>query len=272
MSDKETTQAQAARRIAALLALAEDAAKQGNEAARDTYIEKASALQLQYVIDNAMLADVSQRASDVVITEDFCTESNTPLIKAKRILINNIALHARGTAVMMPELKRDKNGDVVWKNGKPVYDRRAKIRVWAHESDMAFIRTLYTSLLLQMQTMMAADERAASTGTFGDSMPQAWRVSYAHGWVARVASRLREIKMRQEQASQTREPGTALVLRDRSLVVQEAQTNAVGRTRKTGYKIHDTNAAGKAAGYVAGGHADLGQGKVSSGARGQLGT
>lgn len=265
MSDKETTQAQAARRIAALLALAEDASKQGNEAARDTYLEKASALQLQYVIDNAMLKDASQRTSDAVITEDFCEESNTPLIKAKRQLINAVALHARGTAVLMGGWKTNGKGEQKW-------DRRAKVRVWAHESDMAFIRTLYTSLLLQMQTMMARDERAEELRAFRGSTAAAWRVSYAHGWVSRVGTRLREIRVRQEQASQTREPGTALVLRDRSLIVQQAQAAAVGRTRKTGYKLNDTNAAGKAAGYVAGGHADLGQSKVNTGARGQLGS
>src|SRR5919198_2457620 len=107
-----------AQTIQALLAKAESAAALGNEHERDAFVEKATSLQLKYAISDAMAARSGARVKQDIKWRDFCTESNTPLIKAKRILINSIATHHRGKAVMMPEMKGGK------------LDRRAKVRVW----------------------------------------------------------------------------------------------------------------------------------------------
>jgi len=238
-----------AQRIAALLAQAEGEAKAGNEAARDTFLEKAAALQLKYAIDDAMLPQ-GDAGREGISYMDFCQESNTPLIKAKRILINSVAQANRGRAVMMPGIKP---------NGK--VDRRAKIRVWAHESDLKFISMLYTSLILQMQSMMANDERAAWVG--GGKTIQAWRVSYAYGWVERVSQRIWEAKRRNEAAETSARAGTALVLRDRTQVVVDHVAAEIGNTRSTKYRIDDRDEGGKAAGRAAANRADLGGKKVS---------
>lgn len=260
-NEKSTTQEQAARRIAGLLALAEEAAKKGDEALRDNYLEKATALQIKYVVDEAMLPS-SAKGPEAIVFEDFCQESNTPLIKAKRLLINAIALTNRGRAVMLGEYRTQKGGK---RAGQQVWDRRAKIRVYAHESDLAFIRTLYTSLILQMQTMMAADERTLS------AVPNSWRVSYSYGWVARINERLREIASRQEREAETTTPGTALVLRDRSELVGQHFANIFPNARRTSYRLDNANGSGRGAGYRAAGNADLGGTKVTAGQRPQIG-
>lgn len=246
-----------AQRIQAILALAE---REEDEGRRDALLEQASALQLKFAIADTALRVGERRGAEEIVFKDFCGESNTPLIKAKRILINIIALHHRGRAVMMGE----------WKDGPKgrKLDRRAKVRVWAHESDLQFITVLYTSLLTQMQRMMATEEAAL----FGNrKVPQAWRVSYAHGWVERIQARLQEIKERTERAATQGEPGTALVLRDRQGAVHHHVASAIGETKKTRYRINDTDRAARQAGYTAGGLADLGQRGVPDGQRRQLG-
>lgn len=262
MTEKETSRTQAARRIAALLANAEDAAKKGNESLRDTYLEKAAALQLKFAIEDAMLPTGTE-GRDEIVHEDFCQESNTPLIKAKRELINGLAKMNRGSAVMMSDLKRDAEGNPRFKNGKPLWNKRAFVRVYAHRSDLDFIRAMYTSLILQMQTMMAADE---SQERGGISAVQAWRVSYAYAWVRRVYQRLNEARLRNERETTSATPGTALVLRDRTQAV-EAYVNGRHNLKKTSYRRDDKDEAGRQAGYAAGSRADLGGTKIGKDTR-----
>lgn len=258
-----TRQSDMARKIAGLLALAEDAAKANNEALRDTYLEKATALQLKYVVDEAMLRKAEGSGREEIVQEDFCTESNTQMIKAKRSLINNIATLYRGKAVMMGEWTTAKG------TGKMKYDKRAKIRVWAHRSDMDFIRSLYVSLILQMQTMMAADERAERA--YGDTSAAAWRVSYAHAWVNRVYVRLEEMKRRQERDANATTPGTALVLRDRTQLVADLVDNSLGKLRSTKVRVDAKSLSGARAGRDAADRADLGGRKVGSNRAGEIG-
>lgn len=183
-----------------LLAQAELASKRNDETARDEALAKAAALQLKFAIDDAMLA-AGAEDKDELAQADFCTESNTPLIKAKRELINGVAQFNRGKAVMMGEWKPKKGG------GRR-YDRRAKVTVFAHQSDLDFITMLYNSLILQMQTMMASDE--AHTRRYGYPPAagwQAWRVSYAYGWVRRVVGRIAEAKRHNEAQAEASTPG-----------------------------------------------------------------
>jgi hypothetical protein len=251
--------AKLAAKIHKLLALAESEAAAGNEGARDTLIEKASALQLKYAIEDAMLAAAGQAGTDELTHADFCTESNTPLIKAKRQLINGLAQYNRGQALMMGEWKTQATGK---KAGQMKYDRRAKIRVYAHRSDLDFITALYNSLIIQMQTMMATDEKLAAEVTRTGGVPAAWRVSYAYGWVNRVLDRIREAKQRNEAAAEADRAGTALVLRDRSQLVHDHIEAQFGKLRTTRYRRDDHSDAGRRAGRAAADRADLGGKKV----------
>lgn len=253
-----TEQTKISIKIQKLLALAESEAAAGNEAARDTLLEKAAALQLKYAIADAMLA-VGTHNKDELTFNDFCTESNTPLIKAKRQLINGLAIYHRGKAIMMGEYRTKRDGSSRW-------DRRAKVRVYAHQSDLDFITMLYNSLILQMQTMMAADEKAEAqrvTISGVHSMPQAWRVSYAYGWVARVLGRIAEAAQRNETAAETTEPGTALVLRDRTQLVKNFVDQHHAKLRKTSYRHDDHDEDGRRAGRAAAERADLGGEKIT---------
>lgn len=267
--EKETTQAQAIRRIEGMLAQAEDAAKRGNEAERDIWLDKAAALQLKYAIDEAMLASQG-KATEGIVHGEFCRESNSPLIKAKRELITSLAVLFRGKAVLCGAYKRDANGQVRrGKGGQPLWDGRAYVRVYAYESDLNFIRVMYASLLLQMQSMMANDEKVASR----NQPIQGWRVSYAHAWVNRVYNRmLTDKKFQEREVRQDGPPGTALALRNRQSEVEKHFESLYTKTRKSTYKIHDTNEAGRAAGWVAGGKADLGSNKVASANQPQIGS
>lgn len=269
MSEKSTTPEQAARRIAALLAQAEDAAKRGNEAERDVFLEKASALQLQYVIDEAMLQRAGKPVTEKIVYADFCEESNSPLIKAKRVLIQAVAEVNRGKVVMLGAYKIQKGGQ---RAGQRVYDQRAKMRVWAYESDLRFITALFTSLLVQMETMMAADEKEQQLKIFwtGGTI-QAWRTSYAHGWTDRIWSRLKEIERRNKKDAETAVPGTALVLRDRSAVVEQRFAEIYPKVKKFRAPRSDHDSGGGAAGSAAANRADLGQTRVTTGQRPRLG-
>lgn len=240
-----------ARVIQDLLGQAEMASKRGDEAARDDAIAKASALQLKYAVDDAMLATGAQD-KDQLTEADFCTESNTPLIKAKRQMINSIAKLNRGHAVMMGDWKEKRTGGRRW-------DKRAKVRVYAHTSDLAFITMLYNSLIIQLQTMMANDE--AKELHFRQGAP-AWRVSYAYGWVARVHERMHEAKERNESEAEVGQPGTALVLRDRTAIVKAHIAGLFGQLKSVGYRVDDNSAEGRAAGRQAAERADLGGKKI----------
>jgi hypothetical protein len=257
---EQVDRAKLAIKIQALLAQAEGEAAAGNEAARDTFLEKAAALQLKHAIEDAMLA-VGTQNKDEIATADFCIESNTPLIKAKRQLINGLASWNRGKAVMMGDYKPKRSGGIRW-------DKRAKIRVYAHQSDLDFITMLYNSLILQMQTMMAADERIMIPG-FGRHASakrrdvSSWRVSYAYGWVDRVIGRIAEAARRNEAAAESGTPGTALVLEDRKAIVVKHVEDKFGQLRTTRYRIDDKSHDGRAAGRAAAERADLGDKKVS---------
>lgn len=248
--EKETTQEQAARRIQGLLALAESAAKDGNEALRDTYLEKASALQIQYAIDATMLR--TGEAREEITSGVFCEESNTPLVKAKRDLINSVAFYNRGTCVLVGRMETGKDG-------VRRMNHRAFMQVYAHESDLRFITSLYVSLIVQMQTMMANDERV-----YGGKVPANWRVSYAHAWVSRVTQSLADIQWRQNNAAEAKEAGTALMLRDRSQAVRDHLDKLYGKMKSGKTKRQAHNAAGAAAGRAAAANADLGQKKVQN--------
>jgi hypothetical protein len=252
---EQVDRAKLAIKIQALLAQAEGEAAAGNEAARDTFLEKAAALQLKHAIEDAMLA-VGTQNKDEITTADFCTESNTPLIKAKRQLINGLASWNRGKAVMMGDHKPKRGGGTRW-------GKRAKIRVYAHQSDLDFITMLYNSLILQMQTMMAADERVAQLQAYRGATAASWRVSYAYGWVDRVIGRIAEAARRNEAAAESGTPGTALVLEDRKAIVVKHVEGQFGQLRTTRYRIDDKSHDGRAAGRAAAERADLGNKKVS---------
>ena len=268
---RRSDQKRAADRILALLATAEDAAKRGDEATRVQALDKASALQIKYAVEETLLRKEEGRETEEVEFKIFLRgESNTPLIKAKRQLITTVAVHHRGKAVLQPEYDQVKRK----------WNKRAYVRVFAHASDLRFIEALYTSLLLQMQTMMERDERAyvaeqQARYPFNSSAhktPNGWRVSYAYGFSDRINHRL--ILNAERNEADTSAPGTALVLRDRTKLVETFTAAYYGGDLREG-KGHPRgthNTEGARAGREAANQADLGGRKVASRNQGQIGS
>lgn len=226
-------------RIQALLAKAESTTY---ESERDAYLTKAQELMTRHMVTEAMLAAAGKRApEDIVVKEYFAEIKHTTLIKARRELLAGIADINRCRVVAFGANGRD------------------KYQVIGYASDMEFVEHLYTSLLLQMQTAMSHDETTAVPyGTI-----RAWRVSYAHGYVRRVLGRLRASQAA-TMADVATTPGTDIVLRDRSAVVNARVGELfphlrAGRSQSTAAR---SDSGGYWAGDQAGQRADLGQGRV----------
>lgn len=253
-----TSQQRAIDRITALFALAEDAAKRGDETERAKALDKATALQVQYAVEETMLRKTEGQAAEEVVSQDFFRgETNTTLIKAKRHLLNIVAQHNRGRAVLCGQ----------WDPEKKKYNNRAYIQVFAHESDLRFISSMYTSLLVQLHTMMSRDE--AGSKDLRGKLPNGWRVSYAFSWADRISARLWDIEKRQNP---THTPGTALVLRDRSKAVDAFMDDLYGKSLKRGKgprrDAHSVD--GARAGRTAADQADLGQKRTGANAKIQI--
>lgn len=235
----------AAAKIAALLANAEDAAKRGALGERDVFLQKATALQHKFAVDQVLLEQQGKQEAEEVLSAEFCREANTPLVKAKRQLVTSLATLYRGTAALCGE----------WDPVKRKMNKRAYIRVWAHRSDLEFITQLYTSFILQMQTEMARDEKLSH-----EKITNAWRVSYAHAWVQRVYYRLWDLKKAQDRDTASTGTGAELVLRSKADIVHQYASREVGGFAKgRRMPISDKDPRGRAAGDAAGRRADLGQ-------------
>lgn len=235
-------------KIRKLLAKAESTTE---ERERDLFLAKAQELQDKYAVDITLLAAAGQIRQEAVVKLRFCEERNTPLIKAKRELVAWLCEVNRCKGIMG--------------------HRRAYIDVYGHESDAEMVRHLFGSIMLQLQTAMARDERVLE---MTDMRPQqemkGWRVSYAHGYVRRVGSRL----VQAQQAAQTNAtptagtPGTALVLADRRQAVERHVAEQFGKLRATRYRNEaHANPHGYQRGDLAGQQADIGgRGSVGGGA------
>jgi hypothetical protein len=223
------------RKVRGLLAKAESTT---NEAERDAYLAKAQQLQDAYKISSTLLAASGQAKREGIDYTDTCNERNTPLIKAKRELIIGLADLNNCTTVMGPS--------------------RAYIRVFGHNSDRDFVLAMFNSIMLQLQAAMARDEEGPDKG---------WRVSYAHGYVRRVYSRLKQAQERSQAENPTTgdRRSNALVLVDRTALVSKHMNDFYGDQLKVGRRIPTEagrNEAGYRSGDAAGMRADLGGARV----------
>jgi hypothetical protein len=203
------------------------------EKERDTFLAKARELIEKHQIDAQLLgqADPSKREG-VIRHRMFNDAKGQRLIKAKREMIQYLA-----DVYGCQTIRHGANG-------------RAGLTLVGHESDVELILMMFNSLMLQLMTALAAAQNAGEV--VGASGP----VSYAHGWVRRVGTRLLSAKA---DAAATAGPmSQALVLVDRSAMVQ-AQVEEWWpklRTRKQATSVNDYTAYG--AGSRDGNRADLG--------------
>ncbi|MGD9729243.1 MAG: hypothetical protein AB7L09_22035 [Nitrospira sp.] len=236
--------------IAKLLATAESFAREGNETTAQAYIDRASQLQLKYMIEDS---DIRQAAGKDRVEEKLVSvrvrgvDKGSQFIKARRELVTGLAFvfHCQIT------LTTD----------------RARMSLWGYESDVQFVQTLFNSLSIQMISLMDDDVRR----TYRRPVDRSWRTSFAHGYARRVYARLKASRAAQETEAGTTTPGASLVLRSRSEAVQAWFGQQAGLRRGSVYKNTSTRSAdGYYAGQAAGDRADIGNVRVGGGAKGQL--
>jgi hypothetical protein len=130
-----------------------------------------------------------------------------------------------------------------------------RVHVFGYESDLERLDVLYTSVLLQMHSKLAAIGRVPGDG----ARARAWRRSWLLGYAAAVIKRVKDAEKRvTDEAAVEDQPGsksTALVLVDRSLVIRQKLRAEYPHTRMTQATY---SGGGFAQGHAAGMQANLG--------------
>ncbi len=232
--------------IRSLLAKAED--PRTPEAEAELARKRAFEMMAKYGVEQAMLNDADS-ASDAPTDRQIVLDNPWAMERVR--LINHIAL-ALGCKVI--HLGRDGSGPA------------RRVHIFGYASDLERVEVLYTSLLLQMNSGLAAQSVPAGQGA------RAWRRSWLLGFIGRVGSRIEEAERgaREEATGQTSATGrsAALVLADRKAVVSRNYQQAYPRSRKGGSTTMTGNGYG--AGWVAGSRADIGGKRIGRTSAGSI--
>jgi hypothetical protein len=199
---------------------------------------KAAELMAKYGIDRALLAAArpeTDRPDDRVI------DIANPWARVQAHLLCGLAAALRCQCVILP-----------WTGPG------SRIHVFGFASDIERTDVLYTSLLLQMwQGLSAAEPPAWSRST------RAWRRSWLLGFATAVIARVRAAEQRAAQraadAPTGNGPPAALVLADRTQVIERTLREAypVTRTSRVTY-----SGSGYGTGYAQGQRADIGTSRL----------
>lgn len=216
-----------------LLAKAEDPAVTPEEA--ETYTAKAAELIAAYGIDRAMLAALDP---DSDVPGDRRLDIDAPYARDKADLLWAVARSCRCKGVL-----------------KTSHTRQLTMHLFGYGSDLERLELLFTSLLVQLANGLAATpvppwEHAA-----------AFRRTWILGFTVAIARRLalaeeRAAATAQQQAAPSQGRSVALVLADRSDVVERQLKDAYPVTRPVRDRF--LTGGGYHGGYAAGQRADLG--------------
>ncbi|MFH8404770.1 DUF2786 domain-containing protein [Streptomyces sp. NPDC018019] len=227
--------------IRALLAKAEDAATP--EAEAELSRKRAFEMMAKYGVEQAMLND-GDEASDAPIDKIFILDNPWAMERVRLLYRITDALGCECV-----HLGRRSDGS-------------RSLHVFGYESDLQRIEVLYTSLLLQMNTGLAAQCVPVSTGV------RAWRRSWLLGFITRVGDRIKEAECgaREDARDETSAIGrsAALVLADRKALVERSYRAAYPKTRSRGRTTYTGTGFGH--GWVAGSRADIGSRRVGGSA------
>jgi hypothetical protein len=207
---------------------------------------KATELMGRYGIDQARL-NAARPGSDLLANRKIDIENPWAMV---RIHLLNGVFGARRCKVI--QLSHPSSG--------------ARVHVFGYQSDMDRAELLYTSLLVQMARGLAAQRVPVDGGR-----AKAWRRSWMLGFIRTVTKRIEAAEQRaavQADAEPAAGPGTALVLRDRSLAVRTAFRQEYPRTRTAAVRC---GVSGYGQGGDAGQRADIGGARVGAGATAALG-
>jgi len=210
-------------RVRKLLAMAEDPACTPAEA--EAFTAKATELIAKYGVEQALLAAADPAVDPV---GDRIVTVVPPYSRDKASLLAAVAAPLRCRIVHL--------------------ERRgvARSHLFGHNADLERVELLFTSLLVQ-----AAHGLAATPVPLGDH-PAAFRRSWLVGYTEAVRARLFEA----EQSAAAAEPGAALVLVDRTELVERRRDEIYPNLSRLGPRR--LVGTGRRQGYAAGRTADLG--------------
>jgi hypothetical protein len=218
-------------RVRKLLAKAEDPGCTPEEAA--LLNDKAAELIARYGVDQALLAAGRPEVDPI---GDRVIQIDAPYALDKVFLLGMIGTQLRCRSVRKRQWSNDNGGGYVY-----------EAHMFGMKSDLDRVELLYTSLLGQAAFGMAA-------ATVPPWEPVAtFRRSWLSGFTQAVGRRLAAAEQR---ATDESGPGTALVLADRTALVEQRMAERYPRIGKAGRRTLAGTGAG--AGYQAGERADLG--------------
>jgi hypothetical protein len=236
-------------RVRKLLAKAEDEGCSPAEA--EALTAKAAELMARYGIDRALLGALrpeTDKPADRVFT------LGNPWGDVKRHLLAGLATALRCKCVQVR------------------HDEGIRLHVFGYDSDLERADILFTSLLVQMARALAA-QRVPGSGGAARAWRRSWMLGYCSAVVARVraAEEAAAASASQQAADPQAAPAgesAALVLADRSQVVQRQVTAAYPRLRKTRVTY---SGGGYGAGFREGQNADIGGAKLGPRPGGAIG-
>lgn len=229
-------------KIAKLLAKAEGT---DNPLEAEAYTAKAIELMAKYAIDAALIESTRTVKTDVIIRRDISlTGLQYPQVKAD--LVHIVSQAFRCQSVLSQQWQ--------YEGGKKVRVRR--MAIIGYESDVDHVTTLIYSLLIQQANAMMNTRVPATVHG------KTFRQSFAMGFNNAIADRFREINNRVRSEAKAANPGTDLVLVDRTAKVKVAVNGYFPRL-KPGTVTTAQNSSGYGAGYQSGQKADLGQTRLS---------
>lgn len=228
-------------RVRKLLAQAEDEGVTPQEA--EAFTAKAATLMARYGIDRALLGALHPETDKPA---DRKIDVPNPWAGVRAHLLAGLAQAMRCQCVLLNV-----------KSGK-------RVHLFGYESDLERVDVLYTSLLLQMASALAAEVVPAMARS-----PRAWRRSFLLGYTEAVAARVRAAEERAVQQAKGEDagregPGTALVLADRSLQVKSAMTAKYPVIREVRITY---SGSGYQNGHEQGSRADIGGARVGGASR-----
>lgn len=236
-------------KIQALLAQAESPGATDEEA--EAFSAKAEELMARHSIDQARVKaaehkNTSQNVESIQVDLSAVTYSHR-----KASLISAIA-STYGCKVVqysMPGYRAKQLSHVV---------------IVGFRSDLTLTTTLYNSLVVQAERAQARQARSAPPH---ENM-RTWRTAWWHGFTTRISRRLYAAQSHAKAAAEaTGQPGTELVLRDRSVAVAAKYAEMFPSVRHT-RSSYSARSAGYGEGRSAADSADLGGSRI--GGRKQL--
>jgi hypothetical protein len=212
------------------------------DAERDAYNAKATALMIQWGIEEAMLIDADRTTTEKIVQRVFTTDAP----KSYSFEMSKIGVQIANALGCQGLMQKQRDG-------------RTDCVIVGFESDVERVGQLYASIARQCSLALGAWYARLHTATLSGTDKFNAKRSFITGFAASIGAKLKAVK---EQVVASAEPGTDLVLIDRSAAVtkyiQDEMRTSMSRPRRY-------TPSGYGAGHAAGLKADIGGTKINGG-------